>query len=93
MNTQSRSQAFSCSGNGFKGSVHSVLTFPTAPLIILRESSGDIMLIINASPSVSKCDCRDPVPFKLMSFLQRFANVNQEMARMSPFKKKCFSEM
>lgn len=52
---------------------------------------GDLLSIINASPSVSECDYCNCVPFKLMNFLQQFANVNQVIAQMSPRKKKMFS--
>lgn len=49
---------------------------------------GNLLLIINAPLSVSGCVCWIRVPFKLMNFLQQFANVNQLMTQRSPCKKK-----
>ena len=72
-------------------SIHSVLRVLSAPIIVLLGISWVILLMINAPPSVFKCDPCDHVPFKLMNFLQQWAIVNQVMARVSLCKKKMFS--
>lgn len=91
LSIQSRTRSFSCSRAG----LNALCSFcPHSPsgsvnnsvLYLLR----DLLLIINTPPSVSECDYCNHVPFKLMNFLQHFANVNQVIAQMSPRKKKMF---
>lgn len=90
MNAQGRSSAFYA-----PKMVHELYSFcPDSPNSSTNNSVlyllGDLLLIINAPPSVFKCDCYNHVPFKLMKFLQQCANVNQVMAHVSPSKKKMF---